>query len=104
MQQELTVIVPTADNEGKTLQPVIDRFESFLLDTVGGWTRDTVTGAWKDNGKIYHDESYRYTLTGNIDAVQAALPKWCKKLRQEALYASTREVAVSFVEPAKRAA
>ena len=98
---ELTVIVPTADNDGKTLQPVIDRFEGFLLDTVGGFSRDAISGAWKDEtGKIYRDTSYRYTVSGDrVDAVQSSLPTWCEELRQLCLYASTREVHVTFVDP-----
>lgn len=94
MQTELTVIIPTADNDGRTLQPVIDEWEAFLLDRLGGYTRENVTGAWKDDsGKVYHDASYRYTLTGKrIQEVSAALPEWCLRLRQEALYATRRNV------------
>lgn len=104
MATELTVIVPTADNDGHTLQPEIDEWEAFLLDTLSGYTREPVTGAWKDGGTVYYDSSYRYTLTGPVSAVQARLGEWCATFRQQALYASTRTVKVSFVEPVKIAA
>lgn len=98
---ELTVIVPTADNAGKTLQPEIDRFEAFLLDACGGFSRDVISGAWKDDsGKVYRDSSYRYSLTSDrVDLVQSTLPDWCETFRQLCLYSSTRQVQVTFVAP-----
>lgn len=97
---ELTVIVPTADNEGRTLQPVIQDWEAFLLSTVGGYTRDVVNGAWLDNGTVYRDESYRYVVTGEkVPEVQASLGHWAVALRQKELYTSTRRVAVKLVSP-----
>jgi hypothetical protein len=102
VQTELTVIVPLVDNDGHTLQPIISQFEAFLVDNAGGWTRDTVQGAWKaGNGRIYHDSSYRYVIVGDgVKAVQDSLPRWASDLRQEALYASTRKVQVDFITPA----
>jgi hypothetical protein len=102
---ELTVIVPTTDNSGKTLQPVIELWESFILDTAGGFTREAVSGAWKDaSGKVYRDSSYRYTIVGKVGTIRRTIPAWCAQLGQEAMYTSVRRIAVSFVEPVKVAA
>lgn len=102
---ELTVIVPTSDNAGRTLQPVIDDWEVFILDTAGGYTREAVCGAWKDaSGKVYRDQSYRYTIAGKVGTIKRSIPGWCARLGQECIYTSVRRVAVSFVEPMRVAA
>jgi hypothetical protein len=98
-----TIILPVKDNKGVSLLNERRAVEGQLLTLAGGYTRDKVTGAWLDNGKVYRDQSYRYTLA--VDAAQdaaivAQLPVWCESLRQLALYTTRQEVDVSFIEPA----
>ena len=102
MATELTVIVPTADNDGRTLQPEIDAWETFLLDTVGGYSVLPQQGAWRDpeTGKVYRDPGYRYIVTGeHVNAVQARLGEWAARFRQLSLWSDTRRVTVTFVAP-----
>lgn len=102
---EVTVIVPVRDNAGKALTGERHKIERRLLELAGGYSRDKIVGAWLgDDGKLYRDESYRYTLA--CDAVTAARIRanasaWCSLLRQEALYVSQRDAAVTFAEPVK---
>jgi hypothetical protein len=100
---ERTVILPCADNEGHSLASARRAVERELCALAGGYTRDSVQGAWLDNGRLYRDKSYRYTLA--VDAAQdaaimARLPAWCAALRQLALYTSVRQSDVRFVLPA----
>lgn len=98
---ERVVIIPDADNNGRSLASAQRDIEHQLLKLVGGFTVDTVRGAWRDErGKVYRDTSKRYTLA--VDAAQDALIRahlheWCEWTRQECLFTSRRAVEVEFV-------
>jgi hypothetical protein len=100
---ERTIILPCADNAGMSLIAQRRAVEKELCALAGGFTRDSVQGTWLDNGRLYRDKSYRYTLA--VDAAHDAaiverLPAWCAALRQLALYTSVRQSDVRFVLPA----
>ena len=102
---EVTVIVPVRDNAGKALTGERHKIERRLLELAGGYSRDKIVGAWLgEDGKLYRDESYRYTMAcdGEIAAsIRLAAHDWCEALRQEALYVSQRQANVVFAEPVK---
>jgi hypothetical protein len=100
---ERTIIVPAVDNDGHALTARRHAIERELCAIAGGFTVDRVQGTWLDNGRLYRDKSYRYTLA--VDAAHDAaiverLPAWCAALRQLALYTSVRQSDVRFVLPA----
>ena len=105
---EVTVIVPAKDNAGVSLARERKAIEQDVLTLCGGYTRDKVSGAWLgDDGRCYHDESYRYTLACTVEVARLVASKaseWCSVLRQECLYLSERAVQVEFVKPVKVAA
>lgn len=97
---ERTVILPQRDNEGKSLASQRAAIELELCAIAGGWTRERVSGAWLDKGKLYRDANYRYTLAvdeGQDAAIMARVPAWCARLRQLALYTSRRACDVAIV-------
>lgn len=105
---EVTVIVPVRDNDGKALTGERHKIEGELLTLAGGFSRDKIVGQWRgDDGRVYRDESYRYTVACTGEVVRQLTDRaseWCSVLRQEALFVSARAVQVEFVQPVKAVA
>jgi len=63
---EVHVLIPVADNTGRTFDRQHDQlFESELLNLFGEFSclPGTVTGQWVDAGQVYTDESRLFVVT-----------------------------------------
>lgn len=90
---EVTILIPVADNDGHEFSADHHRaFESFLLETFGGFSRlpGLVRGAWLGDGIRYDDELIVYLVAiqsiadgGNIGGA-ASFAK--VHYRQEAIF------------------
>lgn len=99
---EVVFVVPRKDNAGVSLAREIKRIEAEILDLAGGFTREKVTGAWKDKGRVYLDDSFRYTVeVAYAEDITDRIPEWGAWLRQQAMYVSVREPVTTIVEIAK---
>jgi len=102
-QRELTIIVPTSDNQGKSLWQETQEIENTLLALAGGFSRDQISGAWLgSNGTRFNDASTRYTVictSAVATAIKTLVPQWCALTHQEALYFGNRSAGVSFILP-----
>lgn len=56
---EVTILIPTADNDGKGFDPSHHaQFERLLIERFGGFTRyGEADGAWEDQGTLYRDKN-----------------------------------------------
>ncbi|HKO58893.1 MAG TPA: hypothetical protein VJ276_23705 [Thermoanaerobaculia bacterium] len=62
----LDILVPLADNEGRSFPlGLFEYFEALLLDVAGGFTRrGDVEGMWRSpDGHVFRDHSRAYALT-----------------------------------------
>jgi hypothetical protein len=99
---EREVILPLADNDGASLRDVHTDFQNFLLKIAGGYSQQSIDGAWKDGDRVYLDHSIKYivTLPKEQDKVlTASLPFWCQRARQLMLFTQARSVRVAYVAP-----
>lgn len=99
---EREVILPLADNDGKSLRDVHTDFQQFLLKLAGGYSQQSIDGAWMDEGKVYIDHSIKYVVTlpkAQDKALMSTLPFWCQQARQLALFTQARSVRVTFIQP-----
>lgn len=90
---EITILIPLADNDGKTFPEAHHaQFERALADRFGGVSRPsgTVAGQWINDDAVYHDTSRVYVVglqsivQGHLvgEAVEIAKAHY----RQEAIY------------------
>lgn len=97
-----TFIIPKQDNQGnKFPTKLIAEIRREMLEQFGGYTVREVKGAWLgDDGKIYHDESWEYTIVMD-EADVPKLEKWLAKIRdllsQEAMWLEVSEVDSKLV-------
>ena len=62
---EVTIFIPTADNDGNAFDSAHHSdFEGFILERFGGLSRSTqeVDGLWQDGGRVYRDRLLVYTV------------------------------------------
>lgn len=98
--QEVTIVLPVCDNTGKSLDKEIARILKLVLTVAGGYSTSKQTGAWLDNGKVYHDEAIRMVTVVETDKVCrlrtiAVMAKLI--MRQEAVFFQVRTVDVEFI-------
>lgn len=102
---EATIILPMNDNDGNCMTCELMAIEETILDRFGGFTRETVTGSWKNpiTGKVYCDPAHRYTIAADWKAVK---PETLIKIAQNAALMLEQiciyvciEGLVTFVEP-----
>lgn len=99
---ERVVVLPAVDNEGESLAIEHNHFRDLLLTIAGGYSQTSQLGEWKDEtGKVYPDESIRYTVLcsqAQDKAIAALLPELCEATRQECILTTRRMVDCAFVE------
>lgn len=90
---EITIFIPTADNEGETFSPAHHlAFESFVTKRFGGLTKETkeVEGLWQDQGRIYRDQNlvYHVAIGSILDGglLREVLSFAKEHYRQEAIF------------------
>lgn len=100
---KLSIILPDFDNDGASLEIVRQGIESEILDIAGGFTSSCVTGTWRGpHGDDFHDTSKLYTIACDDDKaelIQACVPSWCERMKQECIYVELVHAQVAFVSP-----
>lgn len=102
-QVKVTILVPSADNDGKAFGPATFAwFESQMKAIGGAFTRTTnVTGVWSnDAGKVYRDVNRVYFAVvdaDQVDAFRTLARKAAEHFRQECIYLEVAPVTVEFV-------
>lgn len=102
MQVRAVFMIPTYDNDGKKFSAgTLDLVRRMILDEFGGYTAETVQGAWVDeDGSVYFDENIRYTVTMEQEKVKDLkdmLEYFKALLRQEAMYLEMQPVDMVLV-------
>jgi hypothetical protein len=62
---ELTILIPIADNDGKTFAPAHHQvWERYIVETFGGFSLlpGSVVGAWSDDGTVFNDHARAYII------------------------------------------
>lgn len=50
----------------------IAKLENYIIDEFDGFTSHEIRGGWKENGRIYYDESVQYTIaTTSLTSIQS---------------------------------
>jgi hypothetical protein len=58
-----SLILPVRDNDGADQTDTHFALRATLVDTFGGYTVASATGAWRDDtGRVHHDESCVYSI------------------------------------------
>ncbi len=90
---EITIYIPTADNEGQAFDTAHHlAFDAFILKRFGGLTKDTreVEGLWESQGRIYKDRNlvYQVSIGSILDGGQLreVLSFAKQHYRQEAIF------------------
>src|SRR5437762_5483355 len=92
MLTKAVLLIPMRDNDGRAFRHTdLARLERQLTTTIGGYTRrNRIRGGWADDGRVYRDESYEYTVgleSFRQVAPLVALVDWALVyFRQEAIY------------------
>lgn len=91
---------PKQDNEGNLFSASSFHYvESYLLESVGGYTVTECSGGWADGGKTYLDHSFVYSVVvddmGKANAVMANL-KWLilNDFRQHSAWITYHDISV----------
>lgn len=96
-----TFLIPLTDNQGVPFQAEdFDWLQDELVLQFGGWSLEgTVEGAWKgDDGRVYRDRSYRYTVaTTALDKLRGLLREAKARFAQEAIYLEVSETRVEIL-------
>lgn len=104
MMYERVIVLPTKDNDGKSLMRQIRVIKGVLLAYVGGFSETRQVGEWSENGKVYRDTSVRLSLAVSASAdkwIAEQIPHWCAMLRQEAMYTHRSAIRLEIVRPAR---
>jgi hypothetical protein len=98
---ERTIILPSYDNNGKSLASVHRAIKAQLLDIAGGFSETRQVGYWRETtGKVYKDRSLRIVTTVHQeqdDEIMSRLSAWATALKQICLYTHATSVQQSFV-------
>ncbi len=72
MKSLFEIAVPVRDNNDKPIPKGKNlAFETFLLSSVGGYTRMPATeGAWSDGKRVYYDEMRAYRIACDPDTMR----------------------------------
>lgn len=102
MKVRASFMIPLYDNDGRQFsEEVMEHVRKTILGTFGGYTSDNVQGAWiNEEGRIFYDESIRYTITMEKEKVaelKEILVYFKELLNQEAMYLEVQPVEVILV-------
>lgn len=96
-----TFLIPLTDNQGEGFPTSTWAWlQDELVAQFGGWSLEgTVEGAWKgDDGRVYRDRSYRYTVaTTALEALRDLLRQAKVRFAQEAIYLEVSETRVEIL-------
>lgn len=102
--REASILLPTRNNDGMAVISAHAIVANALLDNFGGFTEESVRGQWLDNGRVYSDESIRYTVAAtdtpdNRAKLEATARQACADAEQICLYVRGFDGIVQFVKP-----
>lgn len=102
--REASIILPATNNDGYEIPYAHSALAHALLDLFGGFTEEPVRGQWLDNGRVYSDESIRYTVAAtdtpdNRAKLEECARVTCADAEQICIYTRGFDGIVRFVKP-----
>lgn len=99
--REVHFHLPRVDNAGNSTETLIDQCLCEIIAKFGGATLTEAQGFWMDNGKLYKEPVYRFTvaLTTAADLISARsiAIRYAVQMEQLALYFVNPEGDVSII-------
>jgi hypothetical protein len=108
-----TLILPTHDNDGESLNDVHSALRADIADAFGGFTAYATTGAWRNGNSVVTESGVAYDIAHDTVTLQGhdsretleSLARFHGRVaRQECVYLAFRDAEVLFVSCSYRVA
>lgn len=102
----ISLHVPLADNDGRSLAPIVENARVTLAEHFGGLTETAARGLWVSDGRTYADEQVILSVdvpwpdSPSAHAFVSILAEQVARHgRQECVYVTGHALETSFVKP-----
>lgn len=95
---ELTILIPIADNDGRTFTPAHHQaWERYVVETFGGFSLlpGSVVGAWSDGNVIFNDQTRAYVIA--VEGILVIADKLRIAVRYAAQHYDQRTIYVRYL-------